>query len=71
MELVFRVHDRKTFVIYETVGAEDVERQILVRMRPAFLVPLSADGGGVAVGIEEEPLASRRENVSEDFPSYL
>lgn len=57
MELILRVHDRQALVVDETVRPKDVERQVLIRMRPAFPIPLLADDSRVAVGIEYESLA--------------
>jgi hypothetical protein len=43
MELILRVHDRETFMVDETVGAKDIESKVLIRVRPAFTIPLFAD----------------------------
>jgi hypothetical protein len=40
---IFRIHNRKTFVIDQTARPKDVEPQVLVGMRPAFAVPFFAD----------------------------
>ena len=58
-------------MVDEAVGAEDVERQILVWMGPAFAIPLLTDGAGFAIGVEKESLVGRRQYITEDFAADL
>jgi hypothetical protein len=58
-------------VIDETVRPEDVEGSVLVRMRPAFGVPLFTDDGGVTVGVKKEPIVGRWQDISKDLAPDL
>lgn len=54
-------------MVDEAVGAEDVERQILVWMGPAFAIPLLTDGAGFAIGVEQESLVGRRQHITKNL----
>jgi hypothetical protein len=71
VKLVLRIHDRQALVVDETVRSENVERQVLVRMWSAFPIPLFADGGCVAIGVQDESFAGRWQNVAEDLAPYF
>jgi hypothetical protein len=71
VKLILRIHDRQALVVDETVRSENVERQVLVRMWSAFPIPLFADGGRVAIGVQDESFAGRWQNVAEDLAPYF
>lgn len=51
-------------MINQATGTEDVEPQVLVGVRPALAVPLLADDSRITVGVENEPIVRRWEDVS-------
>lgn len=71
VKLVFRKYYGKTLVVDQAVDAKYVEGQILVRMRPTFAIPLFADDIRIAIGVEQESLVGRWQDVSEYLASYF
>ena len=66
MKEILRVEDGKTFMVDEPVCSQNVESQ-LVRVRSALAIPFLSDGGGVAIGVEQESLSGRGEHIAKDF----
>lgn len=58
-------------MVNEATSAENVESEVLVRVRPALAIPSFADYSRIAISVEDESAIGRWKNISQDFAADL